>query len=253
MIRTETVLKRFKHVCWYPSAGNDFRPLLYLSEWYYRRKNVSYEDKQELPDLFVFTDVEGLYGCEAGVGEDAYPQIRKGYCNPGACLRSVSSYPDRSTRIIVNSFEKLQDLHLTFDPDKTAFACNSDYNSSYLMNVHVVSHISGVINEFDTTVLYITAQNESFAYEFIIPKRIKIEYLVLIRYGSSFGGANYGPSWIMNEYKNLGVDYLLSERYYVSDALKGESFNALPSFKEVYSIEGARKSDYNEAAWYKLT
>ena len=40
MIDIETMIKSYKRICWYPSAGADFRELLFLSEQYCKRKDV---------------------------------------------------------------------------------------------------------------------------------------------------------------------------------------------------------------------
>ena len=37
---TLEVLKEYNHICWYPSAGVDFKPLLFISDWYYKKNNV---------------------------------------------------------------------------------------------------------------------------------------------------------------------------------------------------------------------
>ncbi|MBO4426391.1 MAG: hypothetical protein J5776_05230, partial [Clostridiales bacterium] len=57
----EEVIKDYKHVCWYPSAGSDFRALLFLSDWYYKKNDVPMDEGQVLPDLFVMTDIMSIH------------------------------------------------------------------------------------------------------------------------------------------------------------------------------------------------
>ncbi len=57
----EEVIRQFEHVCWYPSAGSDFRALLFLSDWYYKKNDVPTDEGQVLPDLFGMTDMMGLH------------------------------------------------------------------------------------------------------------------------------------------------------------------------------------------------
>ena len=49
-----------KTICWYPSAGEDFRPLLYLSEQYVSTRDAI-KNISPLPELFVFTDYHNSY------------------------------------------------------------------------------------------------------------------------------------------------------------------------------------------------
>ncbi|MCR5616164.1 MAG: hypothetical protein K6F45_08380 [Saccharofermentans sp.] len=48
MRSVEEVIRLFEHVCWYPSAGSDFRPLLFLSDWYYKKNDVPMDGCGEL-------------------------------------------------------------------------------------------------------------------------------------------------------------------------------------------------------------
>ena len=66
-------IKKFKHICWYPSAGADFRALLFFSEAFYSdysgffrySKPYAYPDDAEriVPDLFIFNDKEPQNHC----------------------------------------------------------------------------------------------------------------------------------------------------------------------------------------------
>ena len=64
--KIKEILEEYDHICWYPSAGSDFRPLLYMSEQFYNNyagmetgsKNyrlAAYPENEDriLPDLFV--------------------------------------------------------------------------------------------------------------------------------------------------------------------------------------------------------
>ncbi len=62
MRTTQEAIKDYKHICWYPSASNDFRPLLFLSDWYYDTYNVPRDEDQVMPDLFILSDLTGLHG-----------------------------------------------------------------------------------------------------------------------------------------------------------------------------------------------
>lgn len=103
MRTTEEAIKQFKHICWYPSAGKDFRPLLFISNWYYKKNNVPIDDGQEFPDLFILTDHCGLFDSHGDTSclGDAYYQLKEGFCEPNAQLVDIE-YKNSSK--VIDSF-----------------------------------------------------------------------------------------------------------------------------------------------------
>ncbi len=86
-------LKNDPLIAWYPSAGNDFHPLLYLSPAY-SKYNPSKENVEEsFPDIFLFTDY--------------YPWEN--------FSSSTTIYQDKRTNITVNNIEELLSLNLPLD------------------------------------------------------------------------------------------------------------------------------------------
>lgn len=254
MRTTQEAIKDYKHICWYPSASNDFRPLLFLSDWYYDTYNVPRDEDQVMPDLFILSDLTGLHGwMNEEMYKDVYALIEQGICPPGTCLVE-EYYHSTRTIITVKSFERLKDLPLTYDPALTRFEPSPAYKSSYLINVDVESRKFGITRHFDATVLYIAGQNESVAKDFLIPSKVKVEYQVLVRYGTGFGGANQGPEWIIRSYRDLGIKYLISNDEYLLNAMNGKNMEgAAPQYEELYSIDGIQWSKYGKVAWYKLS
>ena len=85
-------IRNYKHICWYPSAGVDFKPLLFISDWYYKKNNVPIDEGQVLPDLFIFTDYAGFHAIDmelSGFGDD-YEQIQNSYCESGFGFIEIS-------------------------------------------------------------------------------------------------------------------------------------------------------------------
>ena len=253
MRTTEKAIKQFKHICWYPSAGKDFRPLLFISDWYYKKNNVPRDDGQVFPDLFILTDLCGLfdsYGDTACLG-DAYYQLKDGFCELDSNLICVS-YKNSSTEIIVKKYERLRDLDLPFDKDYAFFDKASDYNSSILLNVEVVSRIYDVTNRYETSILYVAALNEFFADNFLIPNGIKTEYQVIVAYGG-FGGGHNGPQWIAQRYKELGTKYLIGNSYGWCNLSEEYPDKPAPRCEYLYHIDGEQWSKGQPVIWYKLT
>lgn len=242
-------IKPYKHICWYPSAGRDFRSLLFISDWYCNKFNLPKDEGQEMPDLYVFTDYVGF---PVWYRED-YEREGKGFLKPGFCLVD-NAYYSNSTKITVKAVERLRDLNLSFDRELADFDNNSLYNSAFLMEVEVESMLEGVVTKYGTTVLYVMALNEAFYQEFILPNQIRMEYQVIVRYGEGmFGGARLHPAWIIKSYKDLETRYLISEVDYVTEAAKkDESGMPGPSLERIHTINGKQWSQHDEIGWYKI-
>ena len=253
MRTTEEAIKQFKHICWYPSAGKDFRPLLFISDWYYKKNNVPRDEGQELPDLFILSDYCGLFNSNGDVSclEDAYYQLWGGSFEPGSCLMRVN-YKNSSTEINVKKYEKLRNLYLPFSRRYASFGKSSDYNSSRLLNVEVVSRINNVVNRYETSILYVATLNEYFANNFLIPNGIRTEYQVIVAYGA-FGGGRIGPQWIVQRYQEFGTKYLIGNEYGWCHLSEDYPDKPVPLCEAIYGINGEQWSKGQPVIWYKLT
>lgn len=250
MRSTVDALKQFKHICWYPSAGMDFRPLLFISGWYCGKFGISMDEGQEMPDLFVLTDYCGF----PSYFREEYKKEGFDFLKPGFRLIE-NEYYSNSTKITVKSVERLRDLGLPFDRELACFDNNQAYNSSFLMEVEVESKLDGIVTTYDANVLYITALNELFYNEIILRHHIKVEYQVLVRYGEGIGGgAMLNPSWIIRSYKELGTKYLISELRYVDDAeIDENSDKPMPVLEKIYSINAKQWSQHDaEIGWHRV-
>lgn len=255
MRTVEEAIKNYKHICWYPSAGEDFKPLLFISDWYYKKNSVPMDEGQVLPELFIFTDYAGFYShdTELRCYGNAYEQIQNGYCKPDSCFIHVS-YKNSSTDIIVKSFEKLRDLQLPFDSELAAFEKGPDYNSAFLMKVEVISRINEEVKTYETSIMYVAALNELFAERVLIPNRFKTEYLIIIRYGTGFGGGNgKGFTWILSDYKELGIKYLVTSHCVQGEFSETKSDKPYPNITGIYGIDGKQWTKDVPVVWYKLT
>ena len=249
----EEVAKQYNHICWYPSAGSDFRALLFLTDWYYEKHNVPVEEGQVLPDLFIFTDLHGLrnwfepaeYEIAEGVGHISYSS-----CVPETSILHAS-YKARYTDIYLKKIEELKSYRFSLDSDYNSER-DQDYNSAYFLEVEVETKKYGTVKNYSARVLYISVQNEYFAKEFLIPNKICVEYQIIIRYGCGFGGAKEGPTWIIQSYKELGIRYLIANEEYVDSTECEATCKSCPTFKVIYSIDGKQWSGYGRVSWYRL-
>jgi len=250
MRTTEEAIRQYKHICWYPSAGRDFRPLLFLSDWYCRKNGLDLDEGQEMPDLYIFTDYVGFpvwFG-------DEYEKEGFDFLKPGFHLIE-NEYYSNSTKITIKCVERLVDFRFSFDRNLACMDSTPAYNSSFLMEVEVESKLEGVVTTYDATVLYITAFNETLYREFILRHHIKVEYQVLVRYGEGMGGgARIHPSWIIRSYRELGTKYLISELRYVEEAREDESTDKpMPVLEKIYSINAKQWSQHDaEIGWHRV-
>ena len=250
MRTVEEVIRQYKHVCWYPSAGSDFRALLFLSDWYYKKNDVPMDEGQVLPELFVMTDYLGLGGfyVNQSFWGDAYAQIRRGFCEPGSSLLHVK-YKNNSTEIVVKRYEKLRDMGLPYDSRLDCRERPEEYNSAFLIEVEVISRSYDVVNRYETTVLYVAAENQLFDERVLIPNGIKTEYLVIINYGAGFGGGNgISYKWILRDYRKLGIRYVVSNQFPVGDGSDPD----YPELADFYGIDGVQWTRGNAVVWYRV-
>ena len=248
MRSTQEAIRQYKHICWYPSAGKDFRSLLFLSDWYFRKNDLSLDEGQELPDLFIFTDYLGL----SGYYSEEYEKEGFEFLKPGFCLIEKEYYSN-STRITVKSVERLRDTGLPFSREYAAFDKSRAYNSSFLIEVEVESKLDGVVTTYGATVLYVTVLNELF-YNFLLRCHVKVEYQVLVRYGEGIGGgAMNGPDWIILSYRELGTKYLITEYRYVEAAEnKADKADPMPVLEQFHSVSGKQWSEHDNIGWFRV-
>ena len=247
----EEAINEFKHICWYPAAGCDFRPLLFLSEWYYKKCDVPMDEGQMLPDLFVLTDVQGLRDVFEAADFKRCDELGNYIyrpCEVGARILHAT-YKNRYTDITVKSIEELQSHEFSFDPEISSPERGPNYNSAFMLEVEVESKKFGETNKWSAKVLYISVQNEIFIKECLAPGKIRVVYQVLVRYGH-FGSANplseELPVKIVRNREKLGIRYLISNTEYIKAAYP-DGF-----IEPFYSINGFQWSGYGAVNWYKV-
>lgn len=174
-------------VCWYPSAGKDYRPLLYLSDQYkvYCKIGCSHEPKS--PDFFILTDY------------NSHLEFRKG---------SIL-HQDSCSKITVLDSEKLMPINMRYSLDIVDFAQNRSYNNVTFIQALVESKQIGT---FKVPLLYINAINEYFCMDFLIRYQAIISYIIHVRYGGGCGGGGRASGAWLNY-----VLELLKTEVYITD------------------------------------
>ncbi len=218
---------------WYPSAGDDFRDLMFLSG--------SYPNIDVSADLFIHTDC------------DPFRVFTKNSLDE---KKELTLYKDDRTHI---SMYNINYQH--FSPKtKNMFSHFSSYSDISFVasgNIKIESEILGTINK---KLIYIGCENEWFVANALIPNKLKIDYICHVRYGGGFGGANNDGQWLLKTLKTLNCKYYFSDKnideLYESDK---DVFNAYPQIngessvlKEITVIPSHSWSDSGDVTLYEV-
>ena len=174
------------NIAWYPSAGDDFRGLLYLTKEYANLFPGEAPDHEQ-PDIFIMTDYH----------ENIEPE-RDG----------ITLHSDKQTVIQLISQEELPRLEHAWDPGIVQFEADCGYAT---MNyIRAVSRKGNI--DVTVPVIYIKAVNETFCARHMLPYCAEISHVIHIRYGGGFGGGGRaGGGWIP------GVLQRLKTQVYITD------------------------------------
>ena len=251
------VAGKYRHICWYPSAGMDFLGLYFLSEEYYKYNNVPLDDGQMLPDLFIFTDVSPCVPMNEpeknGAGME---ELKSGKTDLRYPLRDLIC--DYTVKAI--SVEKLKDIPDMIDSSFCAFS----EHESYKGKAYYIKAVFHKWSKFEKTVHFIYAfgENTLFARDVLLKEHIPVEYAIQVRYGNAFGGSYLRGDWYKHITGELGCKYFISNRGYMecdvfvdrertAEFFSGHGLIA-PRYSKLYSIDGSKWSGYGDVVWYKL-
>lgn len=292
MIRSlDDIIKEHNHICWYPSADADFRGLLYLSDRYFEWKKIQREEGQQLPDLFIMTDIDpkgtlNYPSDNLGFGEKGnskiqllkegkWREIRELYM--GFRPRPLRRGNENVTQITVSSIEKLKDIELAFHPEffTDIYGKPAYYGNAFYIRAHVVSRQREDSHEYkeyeyDCDVVYILADNTSFARDYLLKNKISTEYVIQIRYGDAgFGGSALSGSWLGLILDSLNCKYFMSNPRYARNAdmsalltevkeffagyqMKTVSYNMIASLRNHNSCINTNTDDFDDINLYRV-
>ena len=263
MIDIETMIKNYKRICWYPSAGADFRELLFLSEQYCKWKDVPVPST-ELPDLFILTDCnpQDYFSTRLPVGTTCIKHLNEPDCSQ---MDYVFDSFDRRTMIALrNKVECIAKIDIPFDSRLFNFKPSNNYGNAYLIQAKIYSKPLGVWN---ADILYILTENTNFALHYLIKHHICIDYLVRVRYGDAFGGSMLSGEWLLKLLRPLNVKYFLSKLVtkdtfnYIPELLLNDNYldykdiltdtNTI-KLKEIHHINAITWSNQGDIYWYRV-
>lgn len=231
----QSILKGYKNICWYPSAGFDLLAPLYLSDV---ESKIYAKHDYFLPDCYLFTDYYGDYFVD---------QIIESFSNK-SFIKINNKAMGYSSEVRVLSFEELAPLNISFKRNLVAFDNNDRYNKAYHFNVEIRCEEilkKGVIN---TSIIYVIAENTSFLFEYLVKNNIHTSHFIHKCYGEAFGGGKSTGQILYLTIDKLKVKYLIKDQHYVKD-LKDIAFKIMN--KEAYypSLQDVNFDFTKEYGW----
>jgi hypothetical protein len=179
-------------IAWYPSAGEDFRALLYLHS-NFSNLHPSTEQEPESPDIFLFTDY--------------YPWKFSNF------LDKKIIYSDARTQVEIEHIEELPRLNLPLHEEIVLFKEGSiATDRCVFLKIKITSNQLGSIS---FPVIYAFAENESFYCKKIVPFQSKITHIIHIRYGGGCGGGGKATGvWLQNVLGVLQCELFITDSHY---------------------------------------
>ena len=226
-------------VAWYPSAGTDFRDVLYLSKEY-RSLDPIDGDEPATPDLFLHTDY--------------FPWSESSF------LDSREVYSDEFTKITLESIEELPRCDLPLDPALVDFPRGSDATGRVVFLMLSVE--SKDLGSFKAPVLYVFSENTAFCAERLLSKNAKVSHLIHVRYGGGLGGGGKARgAWLLNVLQQLGCEYFLTDgtleqsdgdRYALEKYPSLNTAGAQANFSQIRQLDGRSWSNYGDISWRRV-
>jgi hypothetical protein len=227
-------------IAWYPSAGKDFRALLYLHPGFSKIKPASKEEPKS-PDFFIFTDY--------------FP-----HQNLNIQEEDII-FDDGKTVIIAESIEELPKLKLPLHIKiVNSPSCNFNTNRAIFLKINIDSKILG---SFSFPVLIIVAENEAFCGEILVPKEASLSHIIHVRYGGGCGGGGFSAgAWILNVLHKLKCEvFVTDDTHYWQDGDENairiypnlNTPEELPELERIRVIGSKSWSDHGDVNWYLVS
>jgi len=225
-------------IAWYPSAGEDFRALLYLHPSFSSKYPAT--DAEPLsPDIFLFTDY--------------YPWSFSSF------LDKRMIHADDRTTVYIEHIEELPILNLSTHPEISLFPEGSSAtNRAVFLKINIKSDVLGSISY---PVIYAFAENETFFCDKIVPTKASITHVIHIRYGGGCGGGGKASGvWLLNVLKQINCELFITDGHFYwqsGDQFALELCSSIPKECEVIltpirKLPGRGWSDHGDVIWNKI-
>lgn len=173
-------------IAWYPSAGEDFRDLMYLHPRFRELLPAS----QPEPSIFLHSDY--------------FPWESSRF------LDSRWIYGDHRTSVRVRQIEELPRLDLPLDPGIAHFPEGSSATGRVLFMQLEVS--SDALGDFSVPLIYAFVENAALCASRMLPHQARISHVVHVRSGGGLGGGGYTNGvWMLQSLERLQCEMFISD------------------------------------------
>lgn len=179
-------------IAWYPSAGEDFRDLLYLHPKFAELRPASKPEPRS-PDIFLHTDY--------------FPWSTSTF------LDTPVIHSDDRTSIFIKSMEELPCRDLPLDEQIVAFPNGSHATGRVLfLELNVGSHLLG---DFSVPVIYGFVENAAFCARVALPQEARFSHIIHVRFGGGCGGGGLSSgTWLLNVLPQLHCEVFITDGHY---------------------------------------
>jgi len=224
-------------IAWYPSAGEDFRDLLYLHSEFAKKEHADHQPEPKSPDIFLHTDY--------------FPWSSSNF------LDDKTIYEDENTKIYLESFEELPNRHLPLDSQIVDFPQGSVATGRVLfLEISVESDILG---KYSYPLVYAFVENAAFCAEIALPQQGKFSHIVHVRFGGGLGGGgNSTGIWLLNVLKKLQCELFITDSHYGLQIGDKRIYDLYPSLagkadtsqlQRIRLIKGKAWSNHGDVSW----
>lgn len=176
-------------IAWYPSAGEDFRDLLYLHPSF-AQEYPAHKPEPSHPNIFLHTDY--------------FP---RGYSN---FLDDTTIYLDGRTSISVAAIEQLSRMDLPLDAEIVNCPERS-YATGRVVFLEIDVQ-SDILGSFKVPVVYAFVENAAFCAKKIFPFAGRFSHIIHVRYGGGFGGGGKSSgAWLHNILKQVHCEVYITD------------------------------------------
>jgi hypothetical protein len=216
-------------IAWYPSAGQDFRDLLYLNSKF-SDENPASKPKPRCPDIFLHTD---YFPWEAS-----------------SFLDSRTIHLDDRTSVLVKSIEELPQCELPLDDKIVDFPKVSHATGKVLFLEIEIS--SDVLGTFSAPVVYAFVENAAFCSKLVLPQGGRFSHVVHVRYGGGLGGGGKSTGiWLLNILRKLHCEVFITDGHYGRQSGDERIYEIYPSLagnediSQLEQIRVVRSNDWS--------
>lgn len=266
------ILKSHKHICWYPSAGRDFREMLFFSKQYYSVHKAEFANaapSKEVPDLFLLTDLIPWKGeldyARFGhpLGNSDFDKLESGKLKCGDFL-----FYDDYTQIKVLKYSYLEDVGVPFHAEFCDMAKPQDFGRAYYFQLEISSKHQQDKRVWETNLVYVITENTAFAFDYLVKNEIHLDYVVAIRYGEAFGGSRVWPTWIYYLLGQFRTRYFIEAGYdydvqakpeipemvkkYYGEIMEQKDMTSIPALKSINHTDELIWGNYGDVQWYAV-